>query len=64
MVPLRHPEVKGMFLWKQLSRDMLGHTRACMKRDFLAVSIRQDPWKQQIKIPKFCRSKGVWYSNL
>lgn len=43
MVPLRHPEVKGVFLWKQLSRDMLGHTRACMKRDFLAVSIRQDP---------------------
>lgn len=32
MAPLGHPEVKGVFLWKQLSRDLQGHTRACMEK--------------------------------
>lgn len=32
MVPLGHPEVKGVFLWRQLSRDIQGHTRACMEK--------------------------------
>lgn len=64
MVPLGHSEIKGVFLWRQLSRDIPDHTRACMERDLLMVSIRQDPWKQQIKVREFCRSKGVWDSSL
>lgn len=32
MVLLGHPEVKGVFLRRQLSRDMQGHTRVCMQK--------------------------------
>lgn len=61
MVPLGHPEVKGVFLWRQLSRDIQGPV---WKRDLLMVNIRWDPWKQQIQGLEFYRHKGVWDSSL
>lgn len=40
MVPLGYPEVKGVFLRRQMNKDRQG-----MKRDRLVGSISQDPWK-------------------